>query len=366
MTTYEWAADEYGPQLVAVLRLPANCMGIVVVDDVSLGDAIGGVRMAPSVTPAEVARLARAMTLKNAAAGLPHGGGKAGIRTPEGFDRADRERVIRAFARAIRGIIEYIPGPDMGTDETAMAWVHDEIGRAVGLPALIGGIPLDEIGATGHGVAVCAQALESAGRLRLSGARVAVQGFGAVGRHAARLLEERGASIVAVSDTSAAVYEPDGLDVAALLAFKATNRLAEYPGAKVLDRDELLALDCDVLVPAAQPDVIHEGNAASVRARVLLPGANIAVTEAAEAWLGAHGVLCVPDFIANAGGVICAAVEWRGGRRAEAFAAIDEAITANVAELLQRMSATGAAPRAAANAMARARVRRAADFRRRF
>jgi glutamate dehydrogenase (NAD(P)+) len=188
MTTFEWAVDEHGPRLVVVLRLPADCTGYVVVDDVSLGPAIGGVRLGPSVTAAEVARLARAMTLKNAAALLPHGGGKAGIRTPGDLDAATRQQVIRAFAHGIRHLDEYIPGPDMGTDETAMAWIHDEIGRAVGLPAVLGGIPLDEIGATGYGLAACADALADAGRLTLSGARLAIQGFGAVGRHAAVFL----------------------------------------------------------------------------------------------------------------------------------------------------------------------------------
>src|SRR6266508_5817751 len=127
MTALPWPVDEHGPSLVVVLRLPADCTGYVVVDDVSLGPAIGGVRLGPSVTAAEVARLARAMTLKNAAALLPHGGGKAGIRVPDDFDADSRERVIRAFAHSIRGLDQYIPGPDMGTDEVAMAWIRDEI-----------------------------------------------------------------------------------------------------------------------------------------------------------------------------------------------------------------------------------------------
>jgi glutamate dehydrogenase/leucine dehydrogenase len=366
MTILPWPVDEHGPHLVAVLRLPADCTGYVVVDDVSLGPAIGGVRLGPTVTPAEVARLARAMTLKNAAALLPHGGGKAGIHTRSGLDAATRERVIRAFAHGIRHLEEYIPGPDMGTDESSMAWIHDEIGRAVGLPAVLGGIPLDEIGATGYGLAACAEALAAAGRLILSGARVAIQGFGAVGRHAATFLAERGALIVAVSDTSAAVYDPQGLDVAALVAFKGEHPLAGYPAAKILARDALLTLDCDMLIPAAQPDVITEANADLVRATIVLPGANIATTAGAEAALNARGVLCVPDFIANAGGVICAAVEYHGGTRTQAFAGIAERIQANTAELLDRAAASGEQPRAIAERMARARIDLARQMRRRF
>lgn len=366
MVTHSWSVDEYGPLSVTILRLPADCTGFVVVDEVSLGPAIGGLRMNSTVTVAEVARLARAMTLKSAAALLPHGGAKAGIRTPGELDAQTRERVLRAFARGIRDLRDYVPGPDMGTDETAMAWIDDEIGRAVGLPALLGGIPLDEIGATGYGLAVCADALESAGRLSLAGARVAIQGFGAVGRHAARFLVERGAVVVAVSDRSAAVYDPGGLDIAGLAEFNAHHPLVEWAPGKVLDRDDLLALDCDMLVPAAQPDVITEANAAQVQAAVILPGANIAVTAGAEAQLHERGILCVPDFVANAGGVICAAVEYRGGSRADAFAAIDERIRANTAELID-VTAGGREPlRPAAETMARARLERAQSYRRRL
>ena len=136
---------------------------IVVVDNVACGPAIGGTRMAPDVSFEECFRLARAMTLKNAAAGLPHGGAKSVIFGDPSMDPDLKERWIRAFAQGIRGITDYIPGPDMGTNETAMAWVKDEIGRAVGLPRVLGGIPLDEIGATGWGLAVAASATDSSG-----------------------------------------------------------------------------------------------------------------------------------------------------------------------------------------------------------
>ncbi|HEY7223638.1 MAG TPA: Glu/Leu/Phe/Val dehydrogenase dimerization domain-containing protein [Micromonosporaceae bacterium] len=364
--TFPWPVDDDGPRSVTVLRLPSGCAGVVVVDDVSLGPAIGGVRMSQDVTAAEVARLARAMTLKNSAAGLPHGGGKAGIRIPHALSDRDREAVIRAFAIGIRNIDEYIPGPDMGTDETAMAWIRDEIGRAVGLPAVLGGIPLDEVGATGFGIGVCAEAVATTGRLRLADARVAIQGFGAVGRHAAVALRQRGAHVVAVADRSATIYDPVGLDVDSLVAFKRAHPLDQYPGAETLASGDVLTLDCDVLVPAAQPDVVHEANAAKIQASVILPGANIAVTDAAETELAARGVLCVPDFIANAGGVICAAVEYAGGSRADAFRAIEERISANTAELLRRVESTGDSPRAAAQAMARARIRLASTFQRTF
>ncbi|MEO6203331.1 MAG: Glu/Leu/Phe/Val dehydrogenase dimerization domain-containing protein [Nitrospirales bacterium] len=146
--TFEEYCDDLGPAKIVHLYDPTcGLRGMVVIDNVACGPSIGGVRMASNVSTPELFRLARAMTLKNAAAGLPHGGGKAGIvadpRTP------GKARLIRAFARAIRDLVEYIPGPDMGTDETCMAWMYDEIKRAVGLPRVLGGIPLDQIGATG-------------------------------------------------------------------------------------------------------------------------------------------------------------------------------------------------------------------------
>jgi glutamate dehydrogenase/leucine dehydrogenase len=152
-----------------------------------------------------------------------------------------------------------------------------------------------------------------------------------------------------------------------LVAYKAAGGLAEYPDAKPLDkRDDLLTLDCDILVPAAQPDAVHADNVDAVQARVVIPGANIPATRQIEAQLAARGVLFIPDFIANAGGVICAAVEWRGGSRTEAFATIEDRIRTNTLELLEHMDATGTLPRTAAEAMARSRLARAKAYRRVF
>ena len=146
-------ADELGPlKLVHIWRPTVGLKAIVAVDNIACGPAIGGVRMAPDVSTEEAFRLARAMTLKNAAAGLPHGGGKSVIFADPKMPLGDKERLIRAFAAAIADLTDYIPGPDMGTDELAMGWIKDETGRAVGLPREFGGIPLDEIGATGFGL----------------------------------------------------------------------------------------------------------------------------------------------------------------------------------------------------------------------
>jgi len=361
-----WASDELGPALVAFLRPCAGVEAFVVVDNVALGPAIGGVRMRPDVTPGEVARLARAMTVKNALAGLPHGGGKAGISAPS-LPAAGHERVMRAFARAIQQFTDYIPGPDMGTSETSMAYVRDEIGRAVGLPAVLGGVPLDELGATGFGLAACADVLSEAKLLDLDGARVVIQGFGAVGWHAARLLAERGATIIAVSDSRGASWNPGGLDIAALRGHKVSaGPVAEFPGGTAVPRDDIIGLDCELLVPAAQPDVVTTDNAGKISARVILEGANIPVTVQAEAQLSERGVLCVPDVVANAGGVICAAAEYRGAGHAEAFTEIGEKIRDSMAELLDRLQHGPMTPRAAASQMADERLRKAFALRRKF
>jgi glutamate dehydrogenase/leucine dehydrogenase len=338
---------------------------VVVVDNVAMGPAIGGVRMAADATVEECFRLARAMTLKNAAAGLPHGGGKSVIVADPALPAAERERLVRSFARAIRTLTDYIPGPDMGTNETAMAWVRDVTGRAVGLPRVLGGIPLDEIGATGLGLAAALDAVQEHGVLRLDGARLVVQGFGSVGKLAARFLAERGVRLVGVSDSRGARVRAAGFDVAELIAFKeAGHSVAEYGAGDAATEADLVALECDIWIPAARPDVLRADNAGRMRTRVIAQGANIPATPEAEKLLAERGVLVLPDFIANAGGVICASVEYHGGSEQQALSTIVEKIGANTRELLARLRANGRLPREVAVAMAVERVERAMSFRR--
>lgn len=356
--------DGIGPKSILHLYQPTLGMrGIVVVDNVAIGPAIGGTRMAPDVTLEECFRLARAMTFKNAAAGLPHGGAKSVIVGDPAMDPETKEEWIRAFARGIEGLTDYIPGPDMGTNEAAMAWVRDEIGRAAGLPQEIGGIPLDEIGATGFGLVVAADVAKDSCGISLDGAKIAVQGFGAVGRHAARFFAERGAVCVAAADSSATVRNAAGIDIDALIAHKlAGNRIADFSPGEQLPRDAIIGVDCDILIPAARPDVITADNQATVKAKLIVPGANIGVTDEAESLLHDRGVLCLPDFIANAGGVICAAVEYAGGTETQALAAIEDKIGRNTAEVLERASRNSQRPRAAAETMARERVEAAMRY----
>ncbi len=358
--------DDLGPAKIVLLHEPVSRLeGIVVVDNVACGPAVGGVRMASDVTLDEVWRLARAMTMKNAAAGLPHGGGKAGIVASPTVDREHKEALVRTFARLIRNLTDYIPGPDMGTDEECMAWMHDEIGRVVGLPRVVGGIPLDQIGATGFGLAVAAEVAAPLAKVNLNGARVAVQGFGAVGKHAARFLAERGCKLVAASDSRGGVLEADGLDIDALIAHKDCGQsVGTFAGGQAMERDDLVGVDCDIWIPAARPDVLTEDNVGQLKAKLILQGANIPATDAAEKWMHEHGVWSIPDFIANAGGVICAAVEYRGGTQAQAMSTIEEKIRANTREILERVQRNGVLPRVAAVEMAEGRVREAVGYRR--
>ncbi|MGI9408358.1 MAG: Glu/Leu/Phe/Val family dehydrogenase [Hyphomicrobiaceae bacterium] len=359
-------SDDIGPsKVVGIYDLKIPLKAILVVDNVATGPAIGGVRMAPDVSIAECFRLARAMTFKNAAAGLPHGGGKSVIFADPAMPDEKKERVIRAFARAIGQIVDYIAGPDMGTNETCMAWIKDEIDRAAGLPREIGGIPLDEIGATGYGLAIAADAVAEAGHIQLDGARVVVQGYGAVGRHVARFLKDRGAILVATSDSRGATSNRDGLEIDALDDLKAAGgSVGEFSGGKRIDQDALVGVSCDIWIPAARPDVLTVENVDRIKARLVLQGANIPATLEAEQLLHERGILSIPDFVANAGGVISASVEYHGGSERSAIEAIAEKIHRNTREMLSVALTKKIPPRKAAEQMARERVEKAMRLRR--
>ena len=366
MTVVIESADDLGPAKIIHVHEPrVGLRAVLVIDNVACGPSIGGLRMAPDVSTAECARLARAMTLKNAVAGLPHGGGKSVLSGDPRLPRARKEQLIRSFAHALRNEADYIFGPDMGTDEACMAWIKDEIGRAVGLPAALGGIPLDEIGATGWGIRHAAEAAGPYCQLDLQGASMAIQGFGAVGKHSARFLADRGAVLVAASDSRGTIYRPTGLRVADLIALKESGKpLGDYPGGQYLDRDAIIDVECDIWIPAARPDVLRADNVHRLKTRLVLEGANIPVTDDAERALHERGVLVIPDFIANAGGVICAAMEYQGATQTAAFAAIEEKIRANTQAVLAAVKSEQLTPRQAAQRMAIERVKQAMSYRR--
>ena len=345
--------DEFGPeQIIHIFDPKTQLRAIVVIDNLALGPAIGGTRMAPDVSTREVFRLARAMTLKNAVNDLKHGGAKSAIiansRSPE------KETLVRAFARTIRDIKGYIPGPDLGTDEQSMAWVHEEIGRAVGLPRSLGGLPLDKLGMTGFGVAVAADVASEEIGLPLKNARVVIQGFGNVGKGTAKFLLERDVKVIAVNDSQGTLYDSSGIDIPALIQFvEKGGKVADSRLGEARERDALLSLETDLFIPAARPDVFTELNQHLLKTQLVLEGANIPITREAAAKLHARGVWIVPDIIANSGGVICAATEYQGKTAEDAFACIRETIGRNTKEVIRRVREEETVPHQAALNMAR-------------
>jgi glutamate dehydrogenase (NAD(P)+) len=359
-------SDDLGPsKLIHVWEPAIGLKGILVVDNLAKGPSIGGLRMATDVSTEECFRLARAMTFKNAAAGLPHGGGKAVLFGDPKMPKARKELKIRGLAKALRNVQEYIFAPDMGTDEECMAWIKDEIGRVVALPREVGGIPLDEIGATGWGLLHATEVALEFCDFKLEGARIVVQGFGAVGKHAAGYLLDRGAVLVGAADSRGAVHAAEGLDMDALLDLKSAGKsVADYPDGTRLARDAVIDMDCDIWIPAARPDVIHEDNQHRLKARLVVEGANIPITHDAERLLHERGVLCVPDFIANAGGVICAAMEYKGATESAALQTIQDKVQRNTRLVLSGAREQAVLPREAAVGLAETRVRKAMGFRR--
>lgn len=359
-------ADDLGPVKIFHVHEPTiGLKGVLVVDNVATGPSIGGLRMAPDVSTEECFRLARAMTMKNAAAGLQHGGGKSVLYGDPNMPKDEKERIIRCFASALKNEEDYIFGPDMGTNEECMAWVKDEIGRSVGLPREVGGIPLDEIGATGWGISHVADVAVKECDFELEGARVVVQGFGAVGSHTARFLDEHGVILVGAADINGSIYNPDGLDIEALIKLKEAGKsVSEYEDGKKGDREAVIDMECDIWIPAARPDVIHMDNVNRLKTKLIISGANIPITLDAEKALHKKGILSVPDFIANAGGVICAAMEYHGSSQTAAFQTIAEKIRENTEHVLEEAKKKQILPRDAAVKLAADRVKKAMTFKR--
>ncbi|MFB3819572.1 MAG: Glu/Leu/Phe/Val dehydrogenase [Candidatus Methylomirabilales bacterium] len=289
----------------------------------TLGPHKGGIRYHPAVTLDEITALAMLMTWKCALMGLPYGGAKGGIPCdPRSMSRGELERMTRRYVSEIFLIIGPevdIPAPDMGTDEQVMAWIMDtySMQRGVTVPGVVTGKPLllgGSLGrrhATGRGVyAVAVEAAKLLG-LSLEGARVAIQGFGNVGKTVAQQLRNEGCRIVAVTGSRGGRFRSDGLDLERLLAHVGEGgRLDEAPIGDAISNAELFELPCEILVPAAVSSQVTEANAGKIRARILAEGANLPTTPEADAILRERGVLVIPDILANAGGVTASYFEW--------------------------------------------------------
>ncbi|UKJ65888.1 Glu/Leu/Phe/Val dehydrogenase [Cellulosimicrobium cellulans] len=297
--------------------------GYRVQHNVSRGPGKGGLRYAPSVDVDEVRALAMWMTWKCAIVDLPYGGAKGGVAIdPRCYSDAELERVTRRYTSEIMPVIgpeRDIMAPDMGTSERTMAWVMDtySVNQGYTIPAVVTGKPITVGGSLGRTTAtsagvvhVTAAALDEAG-VPLSEVSVAIQGFGKVGSHAAALFAARGARVVAVSDQYGGVHDPDGLDVRGLFDHvAATGSVVGFDRADPIDNDALLALEVDVLVPAAVEGVLDGDTARTVRARWVVEGANGPTTAEGDRVLAQNGVTVVPDVLANAGGVVVSYFEW--------------------------------------------------------
>jgi glutamate dehydrogenase/leucine dehydrogenase len=299
-------------------------MGYRVIHSTTLGPSKGGIRYAMDVDLDEVNALAAWMSFKCAVANLPYGGAKGGIKcNPRHMSVGELERLTRAYTIAMAdvfGVDKDIPAPDMGTGKREMAWIIDayakikrfaEPGVITGKPITLGGSKGREA-ATGRGVMVtCLEAMKVMG-MNKKHATAAVQGFGNVGSHAARLLEEQRIKILAISDHTAAFYNPKGMDISDAMKYVADNDgvLRGYKGGKEITNSELLTLNVDVLVPAAIQNVITIENAKDIKAKLIVEGANGPTTAEADEILHQKGIVVVPDILANAGGVTVSYFEW--------------------------------------------------------
>jgi len=349
--------------------------GFRVTHNVARGPAKGGIRYHQDVTLEETKALSMWMTWKCALMGLPFGGAKGGVVVnPKELSEDELQRMTRRYTSEIINLIGPevdIPAPDVGTGPREMAWIFDTysmnkgysvLGVVTGKPLEIGG-SLGRVEATARGAAFCIrEALRKEGH-EVAGRRVAIQGFGNVGRNLALILAAQGASIVAVSDSSGGIYKPDGLDVAAAVEHKRTNRSFDgFDGAEAITNEDLLILDCDVLAPCALEQVVTADNADNVKARIVAEGANGPVTPEADQILDERGVLVLPDVLANAGGVVVSYFEWVQGlqeyfwKESEVNAKLNDIVTRAFAETWRAHEERDISMRLAAYAIAVGRV----------
>ena len=377
MTSAWEEIDEWGPEKVLQVYDPDTGMkGVLVIDNTSTGPGKGGIRFAQSVTPLEIFRLARTMTWKCAAAGLPFGGAKGGIIADPNI--VDRVSWMKSFAKMIRPYCpsQYIAATDVGTTELDMAIFAHEIGdmrACTGKPSELGGIP-HELGTTGYGVSVALQtALNILKELKITHlpqrtqTRVVIQGFGNVGSFAARFLDQKGIKVVGVSDVSGFIYSKDekGLNIPKLMKdMKGKAKLSDLQdyGYDIRDKDEIFEIDLEIFIPAAMGGVINNKTAPKLLGngvKMVVEAANIPTTSDACDYLHKNKIWIVPDFLANAGGVIGSFVEYQGRTEKEAFDLIEYKITKNIKEVLTEAIMREVNPRKIATELSKQIVYRA-------
>ena len=282
----------------------------------------GGIRYHPQADLDEVRALAALMTWKNALIDVPFGGAKGGVQCdPREMSEGEIQRLSRRFTAMISyviGVNRDIPAPDMGTNAQTMAWMMDAYGQKYGYtPGIVTGKPVELGGspgreeATGRGVVICTQEAAKRRNIDFAGARVAIQGYGNVGFWATAIAAEAGASIIAVSDVGGGTYNPKGLDLEALGHHGGeSDTVSTFEGGEKLTNEELLELECDILIPAAIQGVITSENAGAIKAKMIVEAANGPITPSADATLNERDIVVVPDILANAGGVTVSYFEW--------------------------------------------------------
>ncbi|HKZ45196.1 MAG TPA: Glu/Leu/Phe/Val dehydrogenase [archaeon] len=360
--------DEFGPEKILEIYDPkVGLHGILVIDNTSLGPGKGGIRMTPTVSAEEVFRLARTMTWKNSLAGLPFGGAKSGIIfDPKIHSIEDKKKIMTAFGKALRLIAPkiYIAAPDVNTGEQEMRWFVEGNGSpksATGKPSDLGGLP-HELGSTGIGVARSTLVACKYAKIEINKAKVAIEGFGNVATFAFKALAEAGAKIVAVSDSKGCIYNPDGLDFTELMRVKKETRsVINYKPGTVLRDDELFGVEADILIPAALADSINMQNYDNIKAKMIVEGANIPTTPEVEELLHKKGILVVPDFVANAGGVISSYAEYRGFDTEKMFKLVEKKVSKNTKLVLARAKKEKIKPRDAGMEIAKERIRKAME-----
>jgi glutamate dehydrogenase/leucine dehydrogenase len=289
----------------------------------TLGPSKGGIRYSMDVTIDEVKALAAWMTWKTAVVGIPYGGGKGGIKCdPKKMSKGEKERLTRAYTAAMSDVFgpdKDIPAPDMNTGQQEMAWIVDEYSKIKGqyTPAVITGKPLSmggslgRVEATGRGVMVCTRSALAKLGLIPHECTCVVQGFGNVGSISAKLIEMLGVKIIGISDVTGGYYNPEGIKVEEAMAYTLENgNLEGFKGGNLVNNAELLELECDILVPAAMEDQITDENAANIKAKLIVEGANGPTSSNADKILNDKGIIVVPDILANAGGVTVSYFEW--------------------------------------------------------
>ncbi len=370
-------ADEFGPEkIVEVYDKKVDLRGILVIDSTALGPGKGGIRITPTVNVEEIFRLARTMTWKNALAELPFGGAKSGIIADvKKISTEQKKDLIQSFSRALKPLVPkfYIAGPDINTTEQDMQWFAEANGNwkaATGKPSRVCmlqfgkkgekcGIP-HEYGSTGLGIAHAAAVAAVYIGMDISNMTVAIEGFGNVGTFVAKHLSRLCAKITTVSDSKGCIYNPEGLNPDVLIGIKEkTGSVVNYKDGKVLPNKELFGLPVDILIPAALPDTINEDNVEKIKAKIVVEGANIPATLAAEKVLHKKGILVVPDFVANAGGVISSYAEYRGYNPTKMFETVERKIRRNTKVVLNRAKKKNIIPRDAALEIAKERVLKA-------